>query len=427
MNRIYLLKNIFQTKTFRHFLITSGGTAVNGLLGLIFYIAVARIMGPGIYGVLAVAIASMALVADIADLGVDTGVMRFVSKYHLPEKETALRFIKLGLEIKVMVWLVIFVGGWNIAPFMAEKLFLKPELVSPLRFALFGAGGAMIFSLTTHALQAYQKFWSFSITNISMNGLRLVGVGVLILMSAFTMESVLYTYIAIPFLGFFTTLFLLPNFLAVKREGEIKGEFFHYSKWVGLVGILAATSSRLDTFISARFLSVDNLGIYAAANQITIVVPQIIFALATVVAPKLSGLDSHKKAIAYLKKLQLLTGGLFILGILTLPLASFLIPVVLGQAYLPSVTPFIILFIAQLIFLLALPSHQAIYYYFSNPRFFTWIGIGQILITGLGGWMLISNFGIIGAAITVLISNLFNLIVPGLWVIYRFLKYPQIE
>lgn len=413
------LLQILKTKTLSHFLVTSGGTAVNGLLGLIFYVVVARELGPETYGVLSVALASIALISDISDLGIDTGLIRFISKYR-EDKEKALKFLKLGLMVKLAVWLVVLVIGWAIMPMIAEAFFLKPGLSLPLQLSLIGVGGAMLFSLGTHAIQAYQKFWSWSIVNVSMNGLRLLAVFLMVVIGGLGLGSVMAVYIAVPFMGFFVTLFILPDFLAVKNAGSVRQELFHYSKWVALVGILTATGSRLDMFISARLLTVKDVGIYSAASQITVVIPQLVFALATVVAPKLASFDSDQKAVEYLKKLQLLVFGMFVLGLLVIPVLALLIPQIYGAAYLESITPFVVLFIAQLVFLLSVPSHQAIFYYFSKPGFFTWIGLGQLVITAVLGWFLISTYGIIGAAVTVLIANLFNFIVPSAWVVYRF-------
>ena len=417
-----LIINIVQTKTVNHFVITSFGTAVNGFLGLLFYIVVARILGPASFGILTVAVASIALISDMADLGIDTGLLRFVSKYDPQNNNKALKFIKFGLEIKLAVWLLFLLIGWFLAPLVAQRFFLKSEFLIPLRLALIGAGGAMIFSLGTHAIQAYQKFWSWNLINIGMNALRLTAIAALILTYGLNIYSTLAIYIATPFLGFFTTLFFLPNYLSVKAEQSVAVEFFHYSKWVALVGVLGAASSRLDIFISARFLTSAQVGVYSVASQLTVVIPQLIFALATVVAPKLSSFSDDRKALIYLKKLQLLICGLVLLGIVIIPAFKFLIPLIYGQSYYASTTPFVILFIAQLLFLLAMPSHQAIFYYFANPKIFTWISIGQLLITAVLGWFLVPSLGIIGAAVTILVSNFFSLIISSIWVVCSFAK-----
>lgn len=422
MDILEKISTITKTNTIRHFSITSIGTMINGFLGLLFFIFLARSLGPDIYGVFSVAIVSMALLSDVADLGVDTGIIHFVSKYRHQNQQNALKFIKLGVEIKFLVWLVILVLGWFIAPFIAQSFFLKPELIGPLRFALIGVGGALLFSLTIHAIQAYEKFWAWSFLNIGLNGFRLLAVVLLFILGFLNLSSSLVIYIALPFLGFFITFFILPNYLNVKGEKSVGSELIHYSKWVALVGIFAATASRLDTFISARFLPMNQVGIYSAVNQLSVVVLQIVFALATVVAPKMASLDSHEKAIVYFKKLQLLVLVIFIAGLLISPLSFIIIPLIYGENYIAGILPFMILFIGQLIFLLALPAHQAVYFYFSKPALFSFIAGIQLLITGILGWFLILNYGIYGAAITVLVSNIFGFIVPFTWVIVQFKK-----
>jgi len=424
MDILEKISTITKTNTIKHFSITSMGTMINGLLGLLFFIFLARSLGPDIYGVFSVAIVSMALLSDVADLGVDTGIIHFVSKYRQQNQENALKFIKLGLEIKFSVWLIILILGWFLIPFIAQTFFLKPELTEPLRFALIGVGGALLFSLTIHAIQAYEKFWAWSFLNIGLNGFRLLAVVILFILGLgfLNLSSSLLIYIALPFLGFFITFLILPNYLNVKGEKSVGSELIHYSKWVALVGIFAATASRLDTFISARFLPMSQVGIYSAVNQLSVVVPQIVFALATVVAPKMASLDSHEKAITYFKKLQLLVLVIFIAGLLVSPLSFIIIPLIYGENYIAGILPFMILFIGQLIFLLALPAHQAVYFYFSKPALFSFIAGIQLLITGILGWFLILNYGIYGAAVTVLISNLFGFIVPFVWVIIQFRK-----
>lgn len=422
MNILEKIRVITKTNTIRHFSITSIGTMINGLLGLLFFIFLARSLGPDIYGIFSITIASIALLSDVADLGIDTGIIHFISKYRQQNQKNALKFIKLGLEIKFIVWLVILVLGWFIVPFIAQAFFLKPELTQPLQFALVGVGGALMFSLTVHVIQAYEKFWAWSFINISLNGLRLLAVIFLFFIGILNLSSSLVIYISLPFLGFFATLFILPNYLKAKNEKSVAPELFHYSKWVALVGIFAATSSRLDTFISARFLPISQVGIYSAVNQLSVVVPQIVFALATVVAPKMASLDTHEKAVAYFKKLQLLVLVIFIAGLLVSPLSFIIIPLIYGNNYTAGIIPFMILFTGQLIFLLALPAHQAVYFYFSKPALFSFIAGMQLLITGILGWFLIFNYGIYGAAFTVLISNLFGFIVPLIWVIIQFRK-----
>ncbi len=414
--------DILKTKTVIQSSITFTGTAITGILGVLFYILVARFLGPDEFGILMISIATITMLADIANLGTDTGLIRFVGKHYPSDFNKSLQFMKLGLEVKVLVGLSIIIVGWMLVPYISDNFFQKPTLVLPLRLSLFGVFSALLFSFVTHSLQAMQKFISWSLINVFMNGLRLLVILILISQSVLNLDAVLIAYIIMPFLGFLIGSLFLPRFLLVKNETVVADEFFRYNRWIAIFTLMAAVSSRLDTFISGRLLSLEQVGIYSAANQLTSIMPQMIFALATVVAPKLASFNSDLDAIKYLKKLQLFVVGLSVVGLLFIPVGAFLLPLFFGVAYQQSVMPFIILLLAQLIFLISLPAHQAVFYYFAYPKLFVWVALGNLLIIAMLGWVLISTYGMVGAAVTVLIGNIFNLVVPGLWVLLRFSK-----
>lgn len=407
------------SKTLSQGSITLIATIINGVLGLLFYIFSARFLGPANFGILTLSITTLTLIADIADFGTDTGLIRFVGKYFHSDKEKALRFMKLGIKIKLAVWLFILAVGIFSAHFIASYIFQKEELQLSLKLAFIGVGGALLFSFVTHSLQAMQKFFIWSALNISLNALRLL---IIFLLIAVTTENILLTYITISFFGFFLGLLILPKFYLARNENLVASDMFHYNKWVGATSVLSALSSRLDLYLLARISSVTSLGIYSAANQLTIIIPQLVSSLATVIAPKLSAATTPKEVLSYLKKLQVLTLVLAGFGLLGIPLSFFVIPFFLGPVFADTINVFIILLLAQLIFLIATPSHQAIFYYFANPKIFLYISFAQFLILGLGGYFAISLWGIIGAAWIVLMSQMFSFLVSAAWVVYQFKK-----
>lgn len=414
--------SILKTKTAIQSLITTSATIINGLLGVAFYILVARILGPAEFGILAVALAALTLIADIANVGTDTGIIRFVGKYLREDSSKVSKFLKLGLEIKVVAFLGVLLIGWFLIPPIAFLVFHNNSFVKPLQLSLFGVGSALAFSYISHAIQAHQKYTHWAFLNIGQNSLRLLMILVLLFLGLADLETVLVTYITVPILGFLVGLLLIPNFLFAKNEFSVAREFFHYNKWVALGSLIAATGARVDTFISAKLLSTSQVGIYAAANQLTTVIPQLVFAIATVAAPKLAAMGSMSEAKSYIRKLQLLVLGLAAVILTAIPISIWAIPYFYGTAYAQSVVPFSILLLGQLFFLLALPSHQAIYYYFGKPKLFVVISLIQLMVVSILSWVLIGRWGIIGSATAVLIGNIFLFVVPLVIVINKFKK-----
>ena len=418
-----MTRSVFATKTLRQSGITLAGTIANGALGAIFYIVAARFLGPASFGLMSVAIMVLTLVADIGDLGTDTGLVRFVGKYIKTNRSKAYRFMKLGLEVKLVVGLLVFVAGWFLSPVIARSVFVKPELESALRFSFAGVGFLLLLSFTLANLQALQRFWGWSGVQVGTNLFRVLIILALLLLGNLSLSTALATYISMPLIGFFIGLFLIPSgFHKVKGETSVAGEFFKYKKWVAAFTVVAAFGARLDTFNSARLLSSAQLGIYSAANRLVQIVPQIVSAIGTVIAPKMAGIRSVKELVDYLKKTQVMVLGLAILGILAIPVVLFLIPYLFGSEYLAAGPIFIVLFFAMLIFLISIPVHMAVFYYFSKPSLFFWLSLGHLAIIAGLGWYLVTLHGAIGAAVAVLIGQIFNFIIPTIWVLAKIRK-----
>lgn len=408
-------------ETIKHSSVAIVGTLITGLLGAFFYLFVGKYLGPYYFGIFSIAVAAIALTADVCDIGTDTGIIHFVAKNVRTNYDKAISYLKLGLLVKLAMWMLILAVGWIVAPFVAKGIFGKEELLGPLRYALFGAGGALFFSFVIHALQAMGKVFAFSTLNIVANLGRLCVMFAFVALGALSVETGLFTYIVFPFLGFLVGLFILPKFLNSSGWKEVAKEFFSYNAWVAIFGMLAAVSARLDTFVVATFLPLASVGIYAVSVFLASAVPQMVFAIASVVGPKIASLPAAKDAFLFTKKLQLLVLVLAPLGVaFAIPVVKFIIDNFYGQAYYGSFLPFIVLLLAQAIFLIALPAHMAVMYHFSNPKLFVWTSLARIITIIVFGKFLVLGFGLMGAASLLLIGNLIDFIVPFVWAYSRF-------
>lgn len=419
-----MIGNLLKTTTLRQSAITITGTIVNGVIGILFYVLVARVLGPANFGLVTIAIATLTMISDIADLGTNTGLIRYVSAHIENNRRIALQYLKLSLFIKLIVGGVVVIAGLILAPVISNLVFQKPELTPLLRLAMLGVLGALLFTFASSSLQALQRFTTWSLLNITSNLIRLLVVLLIAYLGFLNPSNTLATYIALPFFGFFVSLLILPvkEFTSVNIERSIGTKLFEYNSWVAMFVVLAAISSRMDTFLNGRLLTIGDVGIYGAANQLAGVMPQIVGALGTVVAPKFAGFQSLQQMLAYFKKLQLFVIGLSVLGLILMPFVIKLIPSIFGHSYTPSVPVFIVLFVGMIIFLISVPVHNSIIFYYSNPKFFVWLALGHLILVSALGYYLISNYGVMGAATTVLIGNLFNFLVPVGYFIRRVSK-----
>lgn len=413
---------LFNTQTFKDSLVTISGTFVNGVLGVSFFALSARVLGPEQFGVLSFFIVLIALIADIADVGINTSIINFAGRYARSDTDKAYRYMKLGLQMKLIVWITVLVIGMAASFWLSRMFFGNSERVLLFWLAFLGVGGAMLFSFTSYAFQAFQKYKLWSVLNISMNAMRLMLVLGITFFLAYNVVNFLLSYVIVTFLGFFVGIYILgKRFLDVKGEWNLLQKMVEYNKWVALSALVAAIASRVDTFLIARFSTLSDLGNYSAANQLTSYMPQFIFALAVVVAPKLASYKDQdmKKVLKYLWKIQLMVAGLSLIGLLVLPLAVWVLPILYGEVYATSVSIFMVLFLSQLVFLISLPYHQAIFYYFSKPRIFVLSSLVQMTIVTILGIVFIERFGSLGMALAVFIGSVVNFLIPMVWVLWR--------
>ncbi len=408
---------LFKTATLKQTTITYSGTIINGILGFLFYTVLAKNLGPANFGIITVSITVLTLLGDIFDLGTNTGIVRFVPKSWTENKEDAFRFLKLSLLIKLISGIVLLSLAFIAAPLIAANIFQKPELIWPLKLSFIGAVGMLLFTYTTASLQALQKFFAWSFINIITNFFRLVIVLLLVWVSMLNVSSSLLTTILLPMFGFLLALFILPTRKIFKASNlkTVWPELFKYNFQIALFTIIAAFSSRVDTFLITKMLSAADIGLYGIASQWNLVLPQLVGALGVVVAPKFASYTDKKQMLVYFKKLQILVLGLAAIFLFGIPLGYFLIPVILGTEYILSIPIFSILLISNVIFLISVPVHNSIFYYFSKPKLFIYLAIIHlIIILGLGYFMII-NFGISGMALTVLFGTIINFLIPLLW------------
>ena len=410
-----VVENTIKTETFKQTTITFSATFINGTLGFLFYVVTARFLGPENFGLLIISLTVLALVADIGNFGINAGIVNFVSK-NKKNKEVSMSYLKLGLKLKLLIGIVTLILGFILAPLLCVYVFNKPHLITPLRLAFAGVGTTWLFSFITSYYQSFEKFISWGLIQIFANFLRLFLVLVFVYASILTVNSSMVFYITAPLIGFLLAMSFIPKgFLKVENEDRYFGKFIKFNKWVGLSAIAASLSSKMDTFILATLLGAREVGIYSAAYQIVQVIPQLISALGTVVAPKFASLTNKNEMLMYFKKTQTMVVGVSLLGLLGIPVFKLLIPALMGAKYNDSFPIFSILLIGLLLFLIATPVHNAIIYYYNYPKLLSHIAYINLFILLLLGYFATIKFGIIGmAAITVLL-NFLNLIIPSVW------------
>ncbi len=415
---VNITENILKTSTFKQSGVTLFGTLLNGLIGVVFYIYVARLLGPHDYGVFSFVTITVALLASIANVGTDTGVTKFAAESWSKDKKRAIRFLNAGFLIKLTGFTIVLAGGFLLTSFITEFLLSKQGLNDAFRWALLGVGGSMLFSFGCAALQSLQKFWGWSFVNVAGNTFRFL-VFLLVISVGFPAgNAAILLFVLSPFIGFVLSILMIPRFMGVPLRKSELSELFHFNKWVAATTIIVAVSTRLDTLYSTRFLTLEEVGYYSVAVSLVGFISQIVLALGTVAAPKFAMFTKLQDAKRYLYKFELFVGGLIVIGIpVGVLVANTLVPLLYGEEYRPSIIPLIILIVGYALFLLSMPIHTMILYFLGKSRFFFWLAIVHVITIAIAGFFLIPEYKIIGAAMTAFLGMCVNLIIPAIFVL----------
>lgn len=373
-------------------------------------------MGPYDFGLFSLSITVLAVVADVGNFGINAGIVNFVSKYLNSDNQRSMKFLKLGLTAKLIIGVFVLLLGFLASPFIATVLFKKPELINAFRLVFLGVGTTWLFSFTTSYYQATQKFISWGLIQIFTNSMRLIFIVLLLSNSKLNLILAVLSYITAPLLGFlFSFVNISLSFIKEKITSGIRSEFFNFNKWLAVSSGIGAFSSRTDTFVLGRLTTPAGIGIYSAANQLVQVIPQIIGAIGTVVAPRYSSFTNDKDMISYFKKLLLFVSGISIFILLCTPIVKFIIDIFFGVEYQNSFKIFVILVFSALIFLMSVPFHNAIIYYFSYPRLFSYLSVINFVVVATLSVYLTKTFGYQATAYAIVAGNFVNFLISALW------------
>ena len=162
---IQYLKSLFFTGTGKDTSIVFAGTLVNVICGGLFFILAPRILGPSQYGFFSVVVATGIMVANLANFGIDTGILRFVKDN---DQSSSDRILKLAFQAYLLIGVTVFILGFLVSSYLANLLG-HPNLGPFFKIAFAGIIFLLLTDFFIATLQAKKQFLKASIVNISSN------------------------------------------------------------------------------------------------------------------------------------------------------------------------------------------------------------------------------------------------------------------
>lgn len=400
-------------------------SVISAGLGYLLRILLARNLSIEDYGLFYAVFAFVGLLASFRGFGIGQALMKYIPEFKLQKKFS---FIKKGIVYYFFVQFITYSILLIILFFFAEKLslfYFKDAKSLQLLIVLALAFLFAIFESLFHVLfLGYNKPKYYSFTTFFQ--MLLVVIITFILFNfgvGFLSPAYGYLFASIIASGTYFVLFrkLSPEFF--KSKFSIDFKFFKKITLFGLpltVSAFIGTSiGQLDTLMLTYFTTLKDVALYHVALPIAMILRHFAKSVSFIVIPVSSEIYFKKKEILIdgIKKIQKYLLIIIIpLALSMAVFAPFIISLFFGEEYLGAVTALRIISISSIFYSVA---HV-------NSNFLLGVGkpglnaktmVSGYVLALILNLILIPLFGILGAAVSILIAALFMFFLS-----FRYLK-----
>lgn len=377
-------------------ILTVGSLLENGLR-FIRNIILARLLAPEAFGLMAVVLASVAVVEAFSEVGLRQSVIQ--NRNGAEEG-----FLNITWWISSARGLFLFAIGYLVAPFICD-FYGKPESVLIIRTGYLAILFNGFLSPKIHVLEKEMRFrnWVFL-----MQGSGVLGV-IITIISAFIFKNVwalVSGYVAESCIRLLLSFVFFPIKPRLNLNRVFLNDIINFSRRMFGLPILTMIFHQADIFVIGKVMSMGQLGIYSLAlNLATMPSSFLLKIINPIVLPVLSSMqdDQNKTKTSLLT----LTRCSAIFGI---PLVSFLfifsepiLSIVYGRQYGTAALPFGILCIASLI-LVSSSFIMNMYIARGQPNIQRSASFARTVFYIIIIYPAVKHFGVTGAAVSILLA-----------------------
>lgn len=427
-------------KLVRGSLIILIGNIIFRIGGYIYRFLMAILLGPTAYGVLGITLPFQGIFQTLSAGGLPPAIAKYVSEYEaVGEKDMARQTIYTAL--KIMVFLGLFFGVimiFVVAPWLAYNYLHKPVAMVPLQIIGIITPFSVIVGAFRGAFQGVYKMEYIVYTRaVEQLGMILFATAfVLIGLSTVgalwgTVLGYSLSVVAAIYIFKFHMGNLIPKasddfVFTFRDELKLAGTLVKFSVPVIITAIAEMLIYNICTIVMGRFLTLDDIGFFAAADPIARLPLIISVSIATTILPasseafKLKDIYALQKYVGEAYKFSLLFVVPMCVGLALFAEPTLRILYFKNPAYVAGASALAILSIGMTfysIFAISTSIIQGI----GNPRIPMYILVGGAIITGILNWVMVPYLGITGGALATTLACLIMML-PCVFFVFRLTK-----
>lgn len=427
-------------KLIRGSLIIFIGNIIFRIGGYIYRFLMAILLGPTAYGILGITLPFQGIFQTLSAGGLPPAIAKYVAEFEaVGEKDMARQTIYTSL--KIMIFLGLFFGALMIlivAPWLAYNYLHKPVTLVPLQIIGLITPFSVIVGAFRGAFQGVYKMEYIVYTRaVEQSGMIIFATAfVLIGLSTIgalwgTVLGYSLSVVAAVYIFKYHMRDLIPkpseDFVFTRRdELKLATTLVKFSIPVIITAIAEMLIYNICTIVMGRFLTLDEVGFFAAADPISRLPLIISISIATTILPasseafKLKDVGALQKYVSEAYKFSLLfvvpmCVGLALFAVPTLKVLYFKNPAYVAGALALAILSLGMTFYS--IFAISTSIIQGI----GNPRIPMYILIGGAFVTGYLNWYLVPFLGIAGGALATSIAC-FLMMVPCIYFVFKLTK-----
>lgn len=380
------------------------GEVLGRLIRFSIVVYAARILGAGEYGIFSYALTIAAFLTIFSDIGVSAVITRETSR----KPELREQYISTAISLKLILIFLNCLLLLFVVPLVMNLEGVAQLLPLVLLIFAFDSMRELGFGINRGLEQMQRE----AVVKIIMNT-AIAGLGFWALAVAPTAHALAVSYALGSGLGLIGTVIMLRQHLRASIfsvSAKNLGQMFFAAWPVGMLGLLGAIMINTDMFMLGWWVNSEQLGYYAAAQKIILLLYVAPTLFASAVFPALSRF-AHDKSEAFLLFFEKSLRGILLVAlpvaVCGIIVAPQLISLLFGAEYAPAaLTLRLLLSTVILVFPSSLFSN-ALFAHDKQKSFLKLLALGAVS-NALLNWLLIPRFGIEGAAWATIGSQLLS-------------------
>lgn len=383
-----------------------GATVVSAIAMIIF----SRALGPAQFGIFSVLFSLLLILSRVGDFGINTAVQRYIAQ-NKGNHTLITRYSRVGVSLKlVLATLLAIIGLVFGKTITVSLLHLNSDATLPVQLVFILSLGVIFYEYINALLQGVQLFQLSIISNWIQSGTKLFVALASFFYQSLSLLTITLLYLLAPILGGFIGFSGIKfQHLIPLWDSHVVTKILSVSRWTGIAILAATIADNFDILIVQNQLSSYDTGLYSAAVRIASVASLAAYSLGTVLNVRVASYHDRTHLHSYLKKavsLSLLSlVGLSLLSLISHPAITLTV----GAEYTPAIPALNLLFVSTAI-LTATSPFVALFYLFDHPEYFAISGIISTVFLLGSDWLLIPQYGLMGAAYARIIARLMVLL-----------------